>query len=92
MEKLTVTLVPSVIRQGIACQESSHESGNTRGSTSDEEMGVIGHECPCVALGLCFRDENRKPLNEVFTIFIIIEYPAALYSSDHNMMQEAGNI
>ena len=32
------------------------------------------------------------PFNEVFTIFIIIEYLSALYSSDYDMMQEAGCI
>ena len=55
-------------------------------------MGVIRHEYPCIALGLGFRQENRKPFNKVFTIFIIIEYPSALYSPYHDMMQEAGTI
>ena len=55
-------------------------------------MGVIRHEYPCIALGLGFRQENRKPFNKVFTIFIIIKYPAALYSPYHDMMQEAGAI
>jgi hypothetical protein len=45
-----------------------------------------------MALGLGFRQENGKPFNEVFTIFIIIEYPAALYSRYHDMMQKAGSI
>ena len=55
-------------------------------------MGVIWHEYSCIALGLGFRKQNRKPFNKVFAIFIIIEYPAALYSSYHYMMQEAGTI
>jgi hypothetical protein len=55
-------------------------------------MGVIRHEYPCIALGFGFRQENRKPFNKVFTIFIIIEYPSALYSPYHDMMQEAGTI
>jgi len=59
---------------------------------SVEKMEIIRHECPCIALGLCFRKENRKPLNEVFAVFIIIGYPAVLYSSAHDIMQEAGRI
>jgi len=55
-------------------------------------MGVIRHEYPCIALGLGFRQENGKPFNEVFTILIIIEHPAALYSPYLDMIQEAGSI
>ena len=55
-------------------------------------MAVIRQECPCIALGLGFRQENRKPFNKFYAIFIIIEYPTALYSSYHDMMQEAGSI
>ncbi|GBE51889.1 hypothetical protein BMS3Bbin14_00346 [bacterium BMS3Bbin14] len=38
-------------------------------------------------MGLGCRQENRKPFNKVFTIFIIIEYLSAFYSSDHDIMQ-----
>jgi len=34
----------------------------------------------------------RWPFNEVFTVFVILEYLSAFYPSDHNMMQEAGSI
>jgi len=41
---------------------------------------------------LVFSQENREPFHEVFTIFLIIEYLSALFSPDHNMMQEAGRV
>jgi hypothetical protein len=53
-------------------------------------MGVIGQECPCIALGLGFRKENRQPFNEVFSVPVIIEDLTPFYSSDHDMMQKAG--
>jgi len=50
-------------------------------------MGVIGHEYPGIAFGFGFRKKNRKPFYQVFTVFIVIENPASLYPSDHDMMQ-----
>jgi hypothetical protein len=50
---------------------------------------VILHQYPCLALGFGFRQEKGKPFKEIFTIVIITENLASLYSSDHDMMQEA---
>jgi hypothetical protein len=55
-------------------------------------MGVIREKCPSVAVGLGQRQEEREPLNKVFTILIISEYRAAFYSSDDNVMEETGGI
>jgi hypothetical protein len=49
-------------------------------------MGVIGHEYPGIALGFGFWKKNRKPFYQVFTVFIVVENPASLYPSDHDMM------
>jgi hypothetical protein len=47
---------------------------------------MIGHECPGVTKGFCFRQEIRKPFYEVFPVFIVFEDPAAFYPPDHHMM------
>jgi hypothetical protein len=51
---------------------------------------VVRYQCPGITLSLGFRQKNGKPFKEALTVFIIIEYPPALYSSDDDMMQEAG--
>jgi hypothetical protein len=50
-------------------------------------MGVIGRAHPGIALGFGFRKKLRKSFYQVFTVFIAVEDPAALYPSDHGMMQ-----
>jgi hypothetical protein len=52
-----------------------------------KKIGVIGHEYPGIAFGFGFWKKNRKPFYQVFKIFIVIENPASLYPSDHDMMQ-----
>ena len=84
--------MPSVIASGVSRKKPSHECGDSRCSASQKKMGVFGHKCPCVALRLYFRQEDRKPFDKVLTVFIVIKYPSALYSSDDNMVQEAGRI
>jgi hypothetical protein len=41
-------------------------------------------------LGLGFREENGKPFNKIFAIFIILEYLPPFYPSDHDVMREPG--
>jgi hypothetical protein len=45
-----------------------------------------------MALGPCLGQQIRKPFNEIFTVHIIRENFPTFDSSDHNMMQEAGDI
>jgi hypothetical protein len=84
--------VPSVIRHRITGEQSSHQGGNACWAASEQKMGVIKHKRPCVAPGYGFRQKNRKPFDEVFAILFIIEYSAALYAPDHDMVQKAGRI
>lgn len=44
-------------------------------------------------MALCpdFRQKNRQRFRKVFSIFVIMENPSTPYSSDHNMVQEAGS-
>jgi hypothetical protein len=42
LEKLTMAPVPSVIGDRIACQQSSHQPGDTMGAASKQKVGVIG--------------------------------------------------
>ena len=92
LEELTMTLVPSIAANSVSGKQPSHERGYPRGPASKEKMGMIRHEGPSVTHSLCFRQENRQPLNKVLSVFIVFKYPSALYSSDNNMMQEAGRI
>jgi hypothetical protein len=41
LEKLTVALVPPIIRYRISGKQSSHESGNTSRTASEQKMGMI---------------------------------------------------
>jgi len=40
-----------------------------------------------ITLGFDFQKKLRKPFYQVLTVFIVIEDPAVLYPSDHDMMQ-----
>jgi hypothetical protein len=44
------------------------------------------------ALGLGFREENGQSYDRVFAVFIMIDFPATLYSSDYDMIREARDI
>jgi len=92
LKKLPMASVPPVIGYRIACEQSSHQIGNTPRPTTKQEMGVVGQIRPCVALGLGFGQENRQPFDEVFAILIITEYLTAFNPADHYMMQKAGRI
>ena len=86
LKKLTMTFMPSIIRNCVSGKKSLHQVGNTGWATPDEKMGVICHESPCVALALCFWKENRETFNEIFSVFVVIEYSSPLDSSDHDVM------
>jgi hypothetical protein len=70
----------------ITRKEASHESGQWLRSRTEKKVGMIGHKSPSITDCPCPGAENRKPFNEVLTIFIAAEYVPAFYSSNHYMV------
>lgn len=87
-----MTAVPSVIGYAVAGQESPHKLGNPAGSAPEEEVTMIVHKNPRIAACLCFRQEERKPFDEIFPVVIAFEDRFPFDPSYHDMMENPGAI
>lgn len=59
LKKLPMSSMSFIIKDCITCKQSSHQSGYSVRPASEEEMGMVCHKCPCIALGFCFRKKGR---------------------------------
>ncbi|MFO8165984.1 MAG: hypothetical protein R6T98_15805 [Desulfatiglandales bacterium] len=76
----------------IASHEAAHDLAEWNCSSAQEEVKVIGHQGPCVALGLGFFQDDGKPTEERFAVFVVPEDFATFNSSGHDVLEKAGGV
>lgn len=84
--------VAAVKAESVSRKEPSHDGGKGKGSCSKEEMGMIVDEHPCVAGGFTLRQEFGEALQEILPVPVVDEYPSALDTSDHDVVQDTGRV
>ena len=68
LKKMAVAFVAEIKADSVSRKEPSHDGGNGNEPCAKEEMGVVGHEHPCVTSSLTWRQEFREALEEILRI------------------------
>ena len=92
LEQMAPSLVPQVEGNGIAGQESSHEGGQTCRTATQEEMKMVGNECPGIDARSRFFSDLPKPVEEVLAILGVPEDRSAVDTPYHDVMQGSFNV
>ena len=92
LEEMAPSVVPQVEGDGIAGQESSHEGGQAGRTAAQEEMKVIGNECPGIDARSRFFSDLPKPVKEVLAIPGVSEDGGTIDTSYHDVMQGSFNV
>ena len=73
-------------------RECSYPGENASRMASEKETREFCMDTHATALHLGFREENGQSYDRVFAVFIMIDSPATLYSTDYGMIQEVRDI
>jgi hypothetical protein len=85
----TVTMIEA---DRIAGQKPPHQLSQSRRTGTEQKMGVIVHQHPCVATRLSGGDKLRQSVNKIFLISLVPEDGFALDATDDHMMQHPGRV
>ena len=89
---MTTALMPFIVGNGIACQQTTHKGGKGNPARAQQQMKMVGNQSPGVTGRICFRQQGMKPLQKVPAIVIITKYFVPFDASDNDVMNKVGNI
>ena len=86
---MPVSTMPKVIGYRVTGQKTSHVSGQSIGSASKQDMGMIVYQSPGINVGFGITGKGTHSVDKVFSIPIIIDNPTPLNPTDNNMVQRS---
>ena len=92
LEEMPGPSMVAVIGQGIAGEEPPHEPGESLGAASEQQMGMVGEEGPCVDRGLCGDGDLTQALEESLAVLSIRHDLSAGDSAEHDVVQGARGV
>ena len=87
---MTVALMPPIECAGIAGQQTTHEWGHSAGAATQQNVSMVGHECPGIDGNLCVECQTSHPLYEVLTIDVVFNNRPLFDSSNDDMVKSVG--
>ncbi len=84
--------MPEVEVDGIAGEQPAHNRSEQRLTGPDEEVDVIGHECPGKALGAGLDKELGKVADKAAPVVIVAEYVTAPHATDNDVLEKIRGI
>ena len=87
LKQMPIPKVTAIVEDCVAGQKLSHKYGEARSPVFQQQMSMVGHECPCVDFCTCCCSCNTQTRYEQMTIIIIFHNPVSLDSPHHHMMQ-----
>jgi hypothetical protein len=92
LEQVPVSLMAPVKRYRITCQQPLHNPRNWGITRSEQQVKVIGYQCPGKTSRLGIFDNGTQTCQEVFPVHVVQENLPTLDSPDDDVMQGAGRI
>ena len=92
LEKVAMAFVAQVVCYGIACQKPPHKARQTMLTTSQEYMGMVGHQSPSIYGCLGFGRYLPQPGDKIPSVPPVINDPSPLYAPHYHMMQRTWRI
>jgi hypothetical protein len=89
---MTMPPVTEIEANRIPREKPSHHLGKSYLSGPQQEMGVIGKQCPSVTGGSALRKEISQALNEILAVLLIPKDIQPLYAADDHMVYDTGRI
>jgi len=84
--------VTTIKTNRIPREKSSHQIRKAHLSGPQQEMGVIGKQCPSVALSSGIKKKITKALHEILAVLLIQKDLPPLYAADNYMVYDTGRI
>ena len=80
LKKMSVASVSAIETAGVSCQQPAHDTGNRDIPGTEQQMEVVGQQCPRVAWRLGFRQDHAQTPYEVVSVQVIPKnHVAALF-------------
>jgi hypothetical protein len=92
LKQMPVSEMTKVVSYGIPGEEPSHEFRKTRWAASQEQMGVIGQQGPCVDMGFGLFGKIAQAFNETLPVPVIGYNLLFFNPSDDDMVEGSGSI
>jgi hypothetical protein len=84
--------VTAIEANRIPREKPSHHIRKLHLTGPEQEMSVVGKQCPSVAGGSVFREEIPKTFNKILSILLIPKDLPPLYAADNHMVYHTGRI
>ena len=89
---MTGSFVTQIKDDGIAGEQSAHETGQGLLGRCQQQVNVIVEQSPGRADGFGFSKQTAQPLDKIFPILIIKKDVGSGDPSDNDMLQQAWDI